>query len=511
MHRVCSIVPRPVSPQAWLLLHAGAGVACLIMADWLFFAHAVGVSLAVFLLFVALVCAVVNPVRATARAGKRAWAILAAGLAAVVYDCNFLSACFGVAALSVCCQMLGGASLSRWPDRLKQGRRMLLAGYVWLPRDVVRVMLLWRARRSRKPVYERLLVWVVPLLFGAVFAVLFAAANPLLADAWDLIDLYAPWRAVSLGRLCFWLFILGLIWPYLHMPSGRRGQVAGARAPSPVWRRLDLTRLLDPAVLVRSLLLFNVLFALQTGMDVAYLWGGLRLPGNLSYAAYAHRGAYPLCFAAVLAAVFVLASSAAYKAAGPSGRLRALLLLWVGQNLFLLVSSALRLDLYVAAYSLTMLRVATFIWMGLVGLGLILITCKLVYGKTSAWLVGANALALGTTLYLCCFINFPLFIANYNVAHAFLPGVEGRSKLDQEYLVRLGRQAIPALDAAIEANRRQGRDTRYLDGARRAFAKELGRERKDWRAFGLESFGLNRYLDEKDGAEAGRPSNDTEH
>lgn len=511
MHRVCPIVPSPVSPQAWLVLHAGAGIACLILADWLFFGHAVGVSLAVFLLFVALVCAGINPLRATAAVAKRAWAILAAGLAALVYDCNFLSVCFGLAALSVCCQMLGGASLARWPDRLRQGLRMLLAGYAWLPRDVVRVMLLWRARGTRKPAYERLMVWVVPLLFGAVFAALFAAANPLLADAWNLIDLYAPWRAVSLGRLCFWLVILGLVWPYLHMPSGRRGQLAGLRPPSPVWRRLDLSLLLDPAVLVRSLLLFNILFALQTSMDVAYLWGGLNLPGNLSYAAYAHRGAYPLCCAAVLAAVFVLASSAAYTAAGPSGRLRALLLLWVGQNLFLVVSAALRLDLYVAAYSLTMLRVATFIWMGLVGVGLLLITAKLLCGKTSAWLVGANALALGATLYLCCFINFPLLIANYNVAHASPPGVEGQSKLDKEYLVRLGRQAIPALDAAIAANRRHGRDTAYLEGARRAFAQQLVRERRDWRAFGLESWSLNRYLDGKDGSEAGRPSGDTEH
>ena len=56
----------------------------------------------------------------------------------------------------------------------------------------------------------------------------------------------------------------------------------------------------------RSLILFNALFALQTGLDLAYLWGGANLPDGMSHAEYAHRGAYPLIATALLAAGFVL-------------------------------------------------------------------------------------------------------------------------------------------------------------------------------------------------------------
>ena len=41
-------------------------------------------------------------------------------------------------------------------------------------------------------------------------------------------------------------------------------------------------------------------------MDFVYLWGGKTLPDGMSYAEYAHRGAYPLIATALLAGAFVL-------------------------------------------------------------------------------------------------------------------------------------------------------------------------------------------------------------
>ena len=60
--------------------------------------------------------------------------------------------------------------------------------------------------------------------------------------------------------------------------------------------------------ILRSLVLFNLLFAVQTILDVIYLWGNTTLPPDISYATYAHRGAYPLILTALLAAGFVLAA-----------------------------------------------------------------------------------------------------------------------------------------------------------------------------------------------------------
>ena len=57
--------------------------------------------------------------------------------------------------------------------------------------------------------------------------------------------------------------------------------------------------------------MFNALFAVQTVLDLTYLWGGVALPDGMTYATYAHRGAYPLIVTALLAAGFVLVDDAA--------------------------------------------------------------------------------------------------------------------------------------------------------------------------------------------------------
>src|SRR6202035_4249303 len=155
---------------------------------------------------------------------------------------------------------------------------------------------------------------------------------------------------------------------------------------------------------LRSLILFNALFALQSGLDLTYLWGGASLPDGLNHAEYAHRGAYLLIATALLAAGFVLI---AMRPGGPSeqsGLIRPLVLAWIGQNILLVISSIFRLDLYVATFSLTYLRLAALVWMILVAVGLLLILIQIVWHKTHYWLVTANAAALAIMLYGCCLI-----------------------------------------------------------------------------------------------------------
>ena len=133
--------------------------------------------------------------------------------------------------------------------------------------------------------------------------------------------------------------------------------------------------------MTRSLILFNALFALQSGLDLTYLWGGASLPDGMSYAHYAHRGAYPLIATALLAAGFVLIAMRPGGPAEQSRLIRPLVLAWIGQNILLVISSIFRLDLYVAAYSLTYLRLAAFIWMGLVATGLLLMLIQIISWK----------------------------------------------------------------------------------------------------------------------------------
>ena len=53
---------------------------------------------------------------------------------------------------------------------------------------------------------------------------------------------------------------------------------------------MDQDYLLGDKAISRSLILFNALFALQTGLNLVYLLGVTALPDGMSHAEYAHRG-----------------------------------------------------------------------------------------------------------------------------------------------------------------------------------------------------------------------------
>ena len=212
----------------------------------------------------------------------------------------------------------------------------------------------------------------------------------------------------------------------------------------------------------------------------------------MSYAAYAHRGAYPLIVTALFAAGFVLAAMRPERVAEYSPRMRALVFLWVGQNVLLVMSAIMRLNLYVEIYLLTYWRVAAFIWMAIVAAGLILIVARIVLYRSNAWLIAANLVVLALTIYVCSFVNFASLVASYNVARR---GSE-RGPPDRSHLRRGARpQAIPALDRYIarQPNMESGRCYR---AHRDNYAGAHTQRTQSWRAWTFRGWRLTRYLDQ---------------
>ena len=165
--------------------------------------------------------------------------------------------------------------------------------------------------------------------------------------------------------------------------------------------RSDGTDFFGVTTILRSLILFNLLFAVQTMLDVIYLWGNAKLPDDISYASYAHQGAYPLILTALLAAGFVLA---AMKPGGPaeqSSVIRPLVYLWVAQNVLLVASSILRLDLYVQIYLADLLaRRGLYLDVACRHSGCCSSSPVSALNRSNGWLIRANLITLTATLYV---------------------------------------------------------------------------------------------------------------
>jgi hypothetical protein len=466
------------------------------LADWLFiglpinvwdrWGWQIGISMPLFLAVVGVVAVACNGVHATRKTQFIMTAVFVAALFGLVEDVDFLSAILGLLATALFVIVMTTRETSSWQRQLFEAATIPFRGPFQLIGDVFGAL---RNINGRTPGWLGwIIAWIVPLSIFAVFLALLSSANPLIEHRLMKIDLHVLFEFLYSWRMNFWISIVCAIWPLIHrrikykpVRQAQSGTAASNTEPS------DRDHLLGEKAMSRSLILFNALFALQTGLDLTYLWAGASLPDGMSHAEYAHRGAYPLIVTALLAAAFVLIAMRPGGPAEQSRLIRPLVLLWIGQNILLVVSSMLRLDLYVATFSLTYLRLAAFIWMALVATGLVLILIQIVLRKSNSGLLSANAISLALVLYACCFINTPRLVASYNVEHSREISGTG-PELDLRYLASLGPQAEPALRLHVKempALQSIIYEVRYRDNWIRS---------EFWRFWSFRAWRLERYL-----------------
>jgi len=455
------------------------------LADWLFYDQPIGISAVVFAIALAGGALLANFTRLNKAQLLPASLLMLAALVPAVEEFNWASFLFIVLALGIGLLLTTNRKLSGIGEQAAALCDLYLTGPFRLLGDTIRLFTL-------PTLTAGFTVWFIPVLLSGVFAFLFASANPLLAKWISLLNPGSATSQVSLSRVLFWIAALSLVWPFVRARWRRK---AGVTADAVVATTTKETKpvqtidLLSVATILRSLILFNLLFAVQTVLDVTYLWGNATLPADISYASYAHRGAYPLILTALLAAAFVLIAMNPGGPAEQSKVIRPLVYLWVGQNVLLVASSILRLDLYVQIYLLTWWRIAAFIWMLLVALGLLLIVARIILNRSSEWLIRVNLITLAATLYICSLVNFPAIIADYNVDHS--REVTGKGvTVDVHYLTQLGPQALPAVDRAIALRGLDPSLTR-----RDSLVEQHRRDMASWRSWGFRSWRLQRFLD----------------
>jgi hypothetical protein len=502
MSWICAALP---------LLCAATALAAL--ADFLFYRQAPGVSVAIFAVALCAAALMTNPVRAGFSELLAALVLLAAALVPAVGDFGLLPLLFAAAGAGVFALVATGWRQRPAALRLLDVTLMTVSGPFRLAADAGAAVEEARRRDVAKHGANWLVAWIVPLGLGGLFLVLFAQANPLI-EGW-LTSVDRPAWNMDPARPLFWLAAVVLTWPFLRV------RVAGKPTIEHIIEALELSPA-DPAeqqppgvepargplfgrvAIVRSLVLFNALFAVQTALDIAYLWGGLALPAGMTYAAYAHRGAYALIITALMAGGFVLTAMQPGGSIARSGLIRALVFLWLGQNVLLVLSSILRLDLYVEVYSLTGQRCAAFVWMGLVAAGLVLIVVRIVLDRTNRWLVWANAATLALALYACSLVDFSDVIARFNVMHSREVTGAGQPA-DVAYLCQLGPTALPALDVLAQAKAsrpdaegwEQSRQNAFLSSCRMNLEERHNARMADWRAWTFRGWRLNQYLDDR--------------
>lgn len=451
-----------------------AALALAIFANWLFLFHQIGATTGYFAFAAIVMLIVLRPAIRRDPAALVAVA-LAAGLAGVLIDAPSLLAAI------LCWTALAFAVISPRIARLDDVRRWairLVLHLFSLPIGPVIDAGRWaRARRRRRgaPRLRLLPLIALPVAGSLIFLALFATANPIIADALARFDTGLSVDETLPVRFVFVLVIFVVAWallrPFAFVPLAP----PRAAGPAPSLPGVNV------ASVTLSLVTFNALFAVQNALDIVFLWSGAPLPGETTMADYAHQGAYPLIATALLAGLFVLVTMRPGTETAARPLIRALVTIWVAQNVLLVASSMLRTFDYIDAYSLTRLRISALIWMALVGLGLVLICVRMWWNKSDTWLVGANAAAALLVLGACSVVDLGRMAAAWNVRHAREAGGRG-VHLDLCYLNQLGSPALLPI-VELEGRTRDPALRERLAWSRNRMMDEMEPMLIDWRGW----------------------------
>jgi len=413
-----------------LKLAGAAGLALL--ADALFFEKEPGSTLGLFALVWTVVVALCVPGVRRNKPAMIAQAVAAALSMALFDRPGPLAALLFWIALSSSVLL----AQTRFQDAVQLCLRLGAQGFLGLGKTVRDTMHVLRLPRPtfRSSLRTGIAALVLPLIGGGIFIALFASANPIIERALPDLSFFAvDWDLIAHGIFCALVFIV--IWPSLRPNRTAIGmKFKAAKHP------LNFPGVTMASITV-SLLLFNLIFAVQNGLDVAFLWSGAPLPQGVTLADYAHRGAYPLIATALLAGAFVLMTANPESQIGQRPLIRRLVVIWIAQNLILVVSSIIRTLDYIDAYMLTTLRIAALLWMGLVGTGLILICWRMMMRHSLGWLINRTALAAAAVLGFACIVDLGTVAADWNIRHARETGGGGQP-LDLDYLHELGPSAL---------------------------------------------------------------------
>ena len=204
---------RPVWSN-WTLATAAVAVGIVALGDFLFYEQGAGINVAIFFTAIAVAILALNP------ASLRKQSTLAFAVLALILIAPLIEAVGPVSCLSA----LGGVSLLalsasgnlplRFEALVSVLARFGVLAPIRLARDGLVVLSEAGRRKFGGTLARTLLVWLVPLLFAAIFIALFTLANPLLELGFHSVHL--EWLVqVSPARIVGWGLLAVFVWPLL--------------------------------------------------------------------------------------------------------------------------------------------------------------------------------------------------------------------------------------------------------------------------------------------------------
>ena len=295
-------------------------------------------------------------------------------------------------------------------------------------------------RKGKGSSFLGMLKYLVPLVFVIIFFFIYRSMNPLFEKFTQEIAeiISVEWVFFTLG---------GLVLVYAFYKQQRNAKID---AWEQNWKlKLNPDDMKEPRwnEAVAFILLFvvlNIMLIVVNAMDVNYLYLGKGMPDGITHKEFVHNGVGMLILSIVLGIVILLYFFRGYLNFGKhKNGLKMLAILWVAQNIFMVVSTTVRNTMYVDAALLTYKRVGVYFWLLFALLGLITLFIKIYHNRSVWYLARYNFGILYIVLLISSAFDWDMVISDFNLNRARqMPEI---SSLDKNYLLSISEGNIAGL------------------------------------------------------------------
>jgi len=418
-----------------------------VLYSFLFYKQQVGINFLIFT--IALLVGIL--IKNKSLFNSAIWKLAALGsflsAACLAYDGSDLALIANIISLS----LLSGLSVS---VRSSVIFSLLFSAYSYVS-AVVFIYLDWIERKQKENnlsshgYFKKFLLISIPLLVTLLFFHLYRASNPLFDEFAAKIN----FNFISLEWLVFTLGGLILVYGFYYHKQvadlasfDEHGQINLKDRPHESFilfgKEIQLQDENFSGIIM--FLLLNGLLLLVNLLDANFIFIDHQLPKGMSYAEFVHQGTGTVIASIVVAiSIILFYFRGALNFAKHNKSIKLLAYIWILQNVLMLISTAFRNELYIAAYGLTYKRIGVYVYLLLSAIGLITTLIKILQVKSNHFLFRVNGWLFYGVLIIACFFQWDILITQYNIN---VP-----AQIEKTYLVKLSDKTLPQL-MALEGN-----------------------------------------------------------